>query len=109
PARSPPDRCLCGALAGGTTKCWPWKSNSVRLGSFVSRAPRVDVVWASAGVLANRASYDTLVQFRARAQLTLLPDPQPLADLCDEVGHRTSLRRFVAQTPEGFQNVQGRR
>ena len=33
-------------------KSWPCKSNSVRCGSFVSRATRVDVVWASAGALA---------------------------------------------------------
>jgi hypothetical protein len=27
--------------------------------------------------------------------LSLLPDPQPLADSCDESGHEASLRRFV--------------
>ena len=30
----------------------------------------------------------------ARVRLRLLPDPQPLADLCDEAAHRVSLGRF---------------
>src|SRR5437879_12265612 len=31
--------------------------------------------------------------FWRKRGLSLLPDPQPLADLCDEIAHRASLRR----------------
>ena len=58
---------------------WPCASNSVRLRP-ASRAPggRVDVVWASAGVLARRASRIILLPFRRSAQnvsTSLLPVP----------------------------------
>jgi hypothetical protein len=44
------------AEPAGTTKCWPCKSNPVRLGSYVSRAVSASGdCGLSAGVLASRA------------------------------------------------------
>jgi len=36
-----------------------------------------------------------LTPFGASGRLRLLPDPQPLAELCDETCHRASLRRYA--------------
>src|SRR6266496_4126926 len=41
-----------------------------------------------------RASTDDRTPIGARERLRLLPDPQPLANLCEQVGHSASLRRF---------------
>jgi LysR substrate binding domain len=46
-----------GVARSGTTKCWPCKSNPVRLGSYVSRALGASGdCGLSAGVLASRAN-----------------------------------------------------
>jgi hypothetical protein len=56
----------CGRTHQAATSCRPCESNSVRRDSLVSRAGRVDVVWASAGVLAHRASRLRVLRFRRR-------------------------------------------
>ena len=100
PASPTPAQALFARVARGrllaTTKCWPCKSNPVRLGSCVSRAvARREIAgfrpgfWPQ-GQLRHPSS------FGERAWLRLLPEPQPLADLCDEVGHPVTLRRFAS-------------
>jgi hypothetical protein len=84
------------------TWCWPCKSNSVRVGSYVSRARGASGdCGLSAGVLAA-GPVETPSSSRARARLRLLPvpEPQPFAELCDEIGHSASLRRSLGPQAE---------
>ncbi len=98
-ARSQARACRSRLSLLGTTKCWPCNSNPVRLGSYVSRAR------ARREIAGCRPGFWPQGQLRhpsspgARAQLGRLPDPQPLADPCDEAGHRVSLRRFANHFP----------
>ena len=49
----------------------------------------------STGILAAGPVRTTRAHLGARTRLRLLPDPQPLADLCDETVHALSLRRLT--------------
>jgi hypothetical protein len=88
-------------VTGRSTRAWPPVKTPWRPLSSSPRAHRALVgcgLWAGSqtqGQLRHSSSSG------AWDQLRLLPDPQPLADLCDEAGHRASLRRFAKPRGRG--------
>jgi hypothetical protein len=75
----------------GTSKKLAPQSNPFAQSSSPRAPKRVGALRALGQVLRVRPVQNILRRFGAWERLGLLPDPQPLADLCDEAGHRATL------------------
>jgi hypothetical protein len=103
-ARAVPPSQGLGRSTGSLSELLALQSNPVCLGSSSSPAP----VGAFGGLRAfgrgsgSRASPPILLRFGAGEKRLglLLSDPEPVADLCDEVGHKGNYTPFCARELE---------